>query len=366
MEKLIAINLLTFNTAKLTGVGYFFKRLFEALPPVPGAQFVFFCQPQFPLDEVIRIPDGIQYRRVDVPQFKSKVARIAYEQLIMPFRLRHLNVLYSPCVANPLFSPGTRRITTIYDLTPFFVPDKYGWVQRWYVRSITRLLARLSDQIITTSESSKRDLMEVLGVNGKKLDVVYPFVPRHDACNDIRYEPFFLTVGTRQPAKNVAGVIRAFALFSRELDSEKHKLIVVGGAERGDQCADLAGDLGILDRVEFRGYIDEEELNALYARCKAHITLSFYEGFGIPVLEALSWRKPSVASNISSLPEVMGPTGIKVDPNDLPAAAQAIKAIADEPQKYLAGLQHQLDKFSAEQQVRRFLHVLGLNVSEDA
>lgn len=360
MNKAVGINLLTFDTPALTGVGYFFKRLFEALPPLPNVEFVFFCQRDFPLHDVIQIPAGIRIRLQRVPRFRSKFARVAYEQCILPFLAAHVDVLYSPCVANPLWTFSVPRVTTIYDLTPFVVPDKYGKLQGSYVKWITRLLARCSERVITTSEHSRTDLMRFLGVPESRLDVVYAFVPPRDTSH-VRYDPFFLTVGTRQPAKNLPGVIRAFSIFSRQFDDGAHRLVVVGGVGRGgDESAELAAQLGIQDRVHFAGYVDEDELNRLYETCKGHITLSFYEGFGIPVLEALSWHKPSVASDISSLPEVLGNTGIRVNPRDVESAARAIKDLADDPQRFLSGLEEQLEKFSARTQVERFLQVLGV------
>jgi glycosyltransferase involved in cell wall biosynthesis len=122
----------------------------------------------------------------------------------------------------------------------------------------------------------------------------------------------------------------------------------------------LVSELRIASRVEFRGYVQESIMNELYATCKGHILLSLYEGFGIPVLEALSWRKPSVASNISSLPEVMGSTGILVDPENYEQAACAMKSIADNPTKYLEGIDNQLSKFSPKKEVIAFLKALDI------
>jgi glycosyltransferase involved in cell wall biosynthesis len=361
MKKKIAVNLLSFDTPALTGVGNFFKRLFEALPPLPDIEFWLFCQRGFPLEKLIKIPSGVKVVRLDVPKFSSKTARVIYEQYVLPFRCRDMDILYSPYVGNPLWGVRGRMVTTIYDLTPFFVRRKYGFIQGVYVRTITRLLARCSNQIITTSQSSKEDLKRVLGVPDSRIHVVYASVPRREvSC--IRYDPFFLTVGTRQPAKNLDGVIRAFARFAKQYDTENHRLVVAGGGSRGDDIyVKLTDTLGIRDRVEFLGYVSDPVLNDLYARCKGHIILSFYEGFGIPVVEALSWLKPSVASNVSSLPEVMGSTGILVNPTDCDEAAKAIKALADSPRDFLTGAEQQLRKFSAENQTAAFLRALRLS-----
>jgi glycosyltransferase involved in cell wall biosynthesis len=359
-KKKVAVNLLSFDTRALTGVGNFFKRLFESLPPQPYIEFHFFCQRGFALEELIKIPKGVTVVRIDVPNFSSKITRVLYEQCVLPFRCRQMEILYSPYVGNPLSGIKGRMITTIHDLTPFFVGRKYGFVQGIYVRTITRLLARCSDQIITPSQSSKDDLARVLGVPASRIDVVYASVPRRE-ISTIRYDPYFLTVGTLQPAKNLDGVIRAFAHFAKHYDKEDHRLIVIGGGSNGNEVyAKLVDSLGIRERVEFLGYVSDPVLNDLYAHCKGHIILSFYEGFGLPVAEALSWLKPSVASNISSLPEVAGPTGILVNPNDCEEAAKAIKALADSPRTFLRGAEQQLTKFSAQNQAAAFLRALRI------
>lgn len=358
--KRIGINLLTFDNPELAGVGNFFKRLFEALPPLPNVEFIFFCQRRFPLETSIRMPAGVRVRRLDVPDFKSKWSRVLYEQFVFPFRCRNLDALYSPCVANPVFPLRAQKITTIYDLTPFFVREKYGRIQGTYVRTITNVLARCSDKVVTISESSRGDLSHVLGVRDEAMTVIFAFVEARDTSH-VTYEPFFLTVGTRQPAKNLTGTIRAFASFARQYDTEGHRLIIVGGSGWGNgKYSELVRDLGMEGRIEFAGYVTDDELNSFYSRCKGHILLSFYEGFGIPILEALSWHKPSVASNVSSMPEVMGSTGIAVSPKDVEGAALAIKAVAEDPRKYLSGVQEQLEKFSGKKQVVVFLSVLGI------
>ena len=138
-----------------------------------------------------------------------------------------------------------------------------------------------------------------------------------------------------------------------------HKLYIVGGSGWGtDASTKLVADLNMQDRIIFTGYIPEEQLDELYKTCKGHILLSFYEGFGIPIIEALSWHKPSIASNVSSLPEIMGKTGIQVDPRYHGQVALAINAVAENPTNYLSDIEGQLIKFSKATQVKRFLCLL--------
>jgi glycosyltransferase involved in cell wall biosynthesis len=354
----IGINLLSLGSSQITGTGRFLKQLLEHLPPIENAEFVFFCQRTFDLEGYFKIPPGICYRRVNCPAFGSQFARVAYEQFVMPFKAQGLQVLLSPCVANPVIHPGFRTITTIHDLTPFFVRGKYGIVQQSYVRVISRILALTSSHIITSSENSRTDLVQRLRIKRSKIDVIYHSFNLKD-LSTASFGDYFLFVGTLQPAKNLAGTIRAFALFSRKYDKAHHRLVIVGANGWGhDDCDRLTHELGIESQVVFAGYVSDEELDRLYAGCKGLILMSLYEGFGIPPLEALSWNKPSIVSNLSSLPEVVGRTGIQVAPTNYEEAAKAIRDIAEAPGRYLEGRDEQLVKFAPELQAEKFRRIL--------
>lgn len=356
----IGINLLSIGSNRLVGTGRFLKQLIENFPPIKNAEFVFFCQRHFDLERYFAIPPGLSYRRVDCPSFQSHLARVIYEQLLLPFKARGLDVLFSPCVANPAVHPGIRTITVIHDLTPFFVRGKYGFVQQSYVRSISRILAFASSSIITVSENSRADLVKQFGIDPSKINIVYNSSSRKDLAR-ASYGNYFLFVGTLQPGKNVPGMIRAFALFIQKYDQENHRLVIVGASGWGSEnYAALIQELGMESRITLKGYVSDEELNELYAGCKGLILMSLYEGFGIPPLEALSWNKPSIVSNTSSLPEVVGKTGVKVDPLNCEQAARAMRDVAETPRRFLDGIEEQLAKFAPEAQARKFLHILGV------
>jgi glycosyltransferase involved in cell wall biosynthesis len=354
----IGINLLSLGSSQFTGTGRFLKQLLEHFSPIEDTEFVFFCQRHFDLEGYFKIPSGVCYRQVDCPTFGSQFARVAYEQFVMPFKARGLDVLFSPCVANPAVHPGFRTITTIHDLTPFFVRGKYGFVQQSYVRVISRILALTSSRVLTSSENSRADLIQRLRIKRSKIDVVYHSYNLKD-LSEASFGDYFLFVGTLQPAKNLAGAIRAFALFSKKYDKAHHRLMIVGANGWGhNECEALVRELGMELRISFTGYISDDELDRLYAGCKGLILMSLYEGFGIPPLEALSWNKPSIVSNLSSLPEVVGRTGIQVAPMNFEQGAIAIGDIAEAPDRYLDGRDEQLAKFSAELQAQKFRAIL--------
>jgi glycosyltransferase involved in cell wall biosynthesis len=358
-RKRIGINLLSIGSNRIMGTGRFLKQLIENLPRVENVELVFFCRRRFDLENYFAMPAGLSYRRVDCPSFQSHFGRVVYEQLVMPFKVQGLDVLFSPCVANPAIHPGVPTITVIHDLTPFFVRAKYGFVQQSYVRMISRVLAFASSRIVTVSESSRADLIREFRINPAKIDIVYNSCSRKDLAG-ASYGNYFLFVGTLQPGKNLPDTIRAFALFSRKYDRANHQLVIAGAFGWGSEdYRALIEELGMESRIVLRGYVSDEELNELYAGCKGLILMSLYEGFGIPPLEALSWNKPSIVSKTSSLPEVVGKTGIQVDPSNCEEAARAMGDIAEAPDKFLDGREEQLAKFAPERQAWKFLHILG-------
>jgi len=355
----IGVNLLCFGNDGLGGTWTFSRRLFESMQASDQLEFVFFCRNDFELERWLRIPEGgIKYERRGVSIGGRKWMRVLYEQTVLPFAAEGIDLMFSPYVGNPLFHPRFRTNTTIHDLTPFYVPKKYGRVQGLYVRLMTRLLLIASNKIITVSESSRSDLVERMRTSREKISVVFNMTDR-SVGGVPRFGKYFLFVGTLQPAKNLEGTLRAFARFHERYDVSGHELVVVGADGWGNlRLSSLVEELGIRDCVQFRGYVTDEQLQDLYLGCKALVLLSLYEGFGIPPLEALKYGKPSIVSNVSSLPEVVGKTGIKVDPLDAEAAASAMREIAEAPEKYLCGRGAQLRKFAPEAQVRRFFNVL--------
>ena len=357
----VGINLLCFAGPQLAGAGRFFRNLVENLPPLPGTELHLYCQRQFDPSAHFKIAEGVQWTRVECPQFSNHGSRVLYEQTLLPAYAAGLDVLFSPCVSNPVVHPRLRTVTTIHDVVPFLVDDKYGAFQQNYVRAITRMLAASSTRIVTVSDTSRRDLVTLLGVDDDKIDVVYNVSSKPDG-SEVTYEDFFLFVGTLQPAKNLETTIRSFAYFRRHYDTASHRLVIVGAhGWGGSKYKRLIHELDLEAVVDIAGYITDQELSRLYARCKGLILLSLYEGFGLPPLEALAWKKPSVVSDRSALPEVVGTTGIQVDPMDAVAAALALAKVAAAPEAYLTGRDKQLARYSPQTQVAAFLRAIGID-----
>ena len=219
-------------------------------------------------------------------------------------------------------------VVIMHDLIEFNVPDKFSKLKMFYrTRLADPITAWMADKIITVSINSKKDIVNFLGVKESKIDVVYNGVNREkfkrasaDECERLlskREWPhdFILYAGTiDHPGKNIMGVVRAYEeLRSKE---EYHGSLILAGmpGSGSDVVKEYIESSKYRKDIYLTGYVSDEELIALYSSCDVFVFLSLYEGFGIPPLEALACGAPVIVSNTSSLPEVVGEVGGKVDP----------------------------------------------------
>lgn len=256
--------------------------------------------------------------------------------------LRHPpDVLFVPAHALPLI-PAPRSVVTIHDLGFLYYPEAHTRIQRIYYRLFTRLSARRATRIIAISEATKRDLQHFYRTPASKISVIYHgvhprFAPLADrALLDAalhRYRisaPYLLFISTIQPRKNVARLIEAFARARTRLGPRCDLRLVLAG-KPGWLTAQIerrAAELGIAEAVQFVGYVADADLPALLSGALGYVVPSLYEGFGMTVLEAQACGTPVLASNTSSLPEVVGDAGLLVDPHDVAAIAEGIERLA--------------------------------------
>jgi glycosyltransferase involved in cell wall biosynthesis len=231
------------------------------------------------------------------------------------------------------------KVMSIYDLTCIKYPDLVTSVVRTYDQRIKQCL-QWTDLVITISESSKRDIVEFLEVPSEKIWVT-PLASRYQA-SDISQEtgqrpaalgdsPYILFVSTLEPRKNVVNLIRAFELLKtrKEID---HKLVLVGKKGwRFEPIFQAIRDSAWKADIYHLGYLSDAEVAATYRHADVFAYPSVYEGFGLPVLEAMTWGCPVVTSNTSSLPEVAGDAAMLVDPDDTEALAEALNQVIGDP-----------------------------------
>jgi len=278
-------------------------------------------------------PPGVERRRLRTPPHHR------YEQIALPLELLTLgaDLLHSPDFIPPFRRP-CRSVITIHDLAFVRYPDLLTPESASYYGQVGRAVES-ADQVIAVSEATRRDLLELLKADPAKVAVVYeaasddcvPLSAEEVAAHRERLglpERFILFVGTIEPRKNLPVLLKAFA---RIWEGLRVPLVVVGREgwlhEAVFQTRDL---LGLGDEVMFVGPVDGEQL-VYYYNCAACLVLpSLYEGFGLPVLEAMACGTPVVTSNVSSLPEIVGDAGLTVDPADEEGLADAIIRVLSE------------------------------------
>ncbi|GAC1321768.1 MAG: hypothetical protein NVSMB2_18740 [Chloroflexota bacterium] len=231
-------------------------------------------------------------------------------------------------------------MVTIYDLSFVLYPKAFNLVNRIYLTASTRAAARRARRIITISESTRRDIVRLLGVPADRIDVAYPAIEDHyrilrDAdvaafrvAHDLP-EAFIFAVGTLEPRKNTVGLLHAYA----RLRTPRPPLMIAGGAGwRFSPIFDTVRRLDLVDSVTFLGFVPEDELPLWYNAARLFTFPSLYEGFGLPVLEAMACGVPVVTSRAASLPEVAGLAARVVDPTDTDGLAREMQLVLDDPQ----------------------------------
>jgi glycosyltransferase involved in cell wall biosynthesis len=239
-------------------------------------------------------------------------------------------------------------------------------------RNVKRAIHR-SDKIITISENAKKEICEYYKIPEKKVEVVYLGCPKNikkiDNINLIekiknKYgieKKYILFVGTLEPRKNIRGLIEAYNLIDDKLRSE-YQLVLCGG--KGwyyEEIFDIVRRHKLEKQIVFTGYAEEEDLSSLYSGASAFIYPSFYEGFGLPLLEAFTCGVPVVCSNTSSLPEVGGDAVIYCDPGDTDSLMKSIKTVLENKSLITKNIKkgyEQLKRFSWNDSIEKILEII--------
>jgi len=278
-------------------------------------------------------------------------ARLSQEMLVAP-----PDVLFVPAHVLPLVHPR-RSVVTVHDLGYRHEPQAHRPLDRLYLDISTRYNARAASHVIADSAATRRDLVQLYGTDPQRITVVPLGVdelfqpvtdPARLAAVRAKYGlpgDYLLYVGTLQPRKNLVRLIEAWArvigdwrleIGDCQIENRKSKIgnwtLVIAG-KRGwlyEEIFATARKLGLEGQVLFPGYVPEEDLPALLSGATAFVLPSLYEGFGLPVLEAMACGTPVIAANISSLPEVMGDAGLLVDPLDSDALAAAMQRLVQD------------------------------------
>ncbi len=323
------------------GAGNYIIQLIRALAELgEEASYVVFTQPHG--RELIGLAeqDNLHFELVaEMPPAQ----RLAWEQTRFPGLLRRseVDLLHSLHYTMPLSHP-VKQVVTLHDMTYFLFPGLHTLSKRYFFRAFIRLSGRRADALLADSESTRLDAIRLAGVPPDKittalLGVTEDFAPiqnkqtlRQVAAKYQLPERFILFVGLLEPRKNIVTLLQAYQDNRKNLGGTR---LVIAGRKGWmyNQLQQFVDQLDLGAEVHFTGYVEQADLPAVYNLADVFVYPSIYEGFGLPVLEAMACGTPVITTNISSMPEITGEASILVPPEDLTALGGALSSLLADP-----------------------------------
>lgn len=352
---IIAIDGYEANVDSRVGIGRYAYEIIKHIRSTSSPNSFRTYLPDPPLSDMPEQSEKWKYRLAGPKKF--------WTFLGLPFALTldqpRADVIFSPTHYVPRWV-SIPRVMAIMDVSYLEYPQMFRTRDLHQLVNWTAYSVGVARAILTISEFSKRAIIKAYGVSDKRVIVAYPGLTmpntqtKGNALGD-----YILSVGTLQPRKNFTRLIEAFSQISPKYPGLS--LVIVG--KKGwlyEEILAAPKKHGVESRVQFLNFVSDEELSALYKHAKAFALPSLYEGFGLPVLEAMSFGTPVVVSNVSSLPEIAGEAGIYVDPEDLESIAKGlVEALEGKSRDERArAAKTQVKKFTWEKAARQTLEVL--------
>lgn len=330
-----------------SGIEYYLLNLINALTKMDSQNeyYLFLNRQPFKSLEMKNRLDraGAKIRVSDWPS-RSSFSRLIWDYAVLPRDLKkeRIDIFHGSSFSVPL-AKTCPSVVSIHDLAFSYFPEGYPKASLYYFRILLPLVVKQANMIITDSESSRRDIVDMFAVPTTKVAVVY-----HGIGSDFRIvddpdrlervqrkyritREFMLNVsGLITPRKNLITLFESYAKLRRK-HIMNHQLVVVG--KPGwlySKIFETVARLGLQEDVVFTGPVPYDDLIALYNAAKLLVFPSWYEGFGYPVLESMACGTPVVASNVSSLPEIVGAAGLLVNPADKDELADSINRVLED------------------------------------
>ena len=329
-----------------TGTGFYIINLITGLLNAnTDNEFIIFGDKDI-IDKLVHV--NKKNLSIENVKFKSRISRVFWQLFVLSFKLKkmQINILHSTNYITPLFKFNLKVLVTIHDLTFFLFPEKFTITKRLFFKIMVPVFIKRADEIIAASENTKKDILKFFKIPSQKVAVTFESYPAY-YNSDINksdsmlvlnkygiIKSYFLFVGMIEPRKNILSILKAFIELDEELEED---LVIVG--KKGWYYSEIEQFMGnikdkkLKNKIIFTGFVSEMDLVSLYQNATIFLYPSFYEGFGIPPLEAMVCGVPVITSNTSSLPEVVGDAAIKINPYDYLELKEAIKMLKNNPQK---------------------------------
>ena len=330
---LIGIEAERANNPQKTGVEHYAKQLILALAEIDRVNsYVLYLRTK-PESWLLNLPANFKVKVIPFPVFWTQI-RISWEMLVHP-----VDVLFIPASALPIIHPK-KSVVTIHDIGWRYFPDSFTGFMRNFLEWSTKFAVKNASAIIAVSESTKKDLIKFYSVDESRVVVVYHGFDRNGVVQatglpnqaDVAGRwpalqgPYVFFLSTLQPRKNLEGLIDAFRILKTQNPDLPHKLVIAGKPgwkfepilEKIKQNQDI---------VIYLNHVSDADRFVLLKRADLLVLPSFYEGFGMQILESFDANTPVATSNISSMPEVAGDAAVYFDPKDISDITKAIKMV---------------------------------------
>jgi len=328
----IGIDIRELEKGKFTGIGRYLRQFLSfAAENDKQNEYVLFANQK--TDYNIKVENQ---KLIIIPE---KITFL-WDQIKLPFHLKKqsIDVFLTPYFKAPLYK-SAKTVVIINDIIPLAAPQyqklKY-FLKKSYFRAMTKRTVKKADRIITISQHSKKDIIKFFGIDSTKVEVITLSVEFHN-LDKLKSEKiinrygikdkFIFYFGNFNPHKNIKGLLMAYNKLPDNI--KNHYGLVIGGKKNKhhSDLVKLVKLLAIENKVIFVDFISDEDLPYFYNAAQLFVFPSLYEGFGLPVLEAMACETPVVASNSTSIPEVTGNAAILVDTNDTNQLSKAMKKV---------------------------------------
>jgi glycosyltransferase involved in cell wall biosynthesis len=336
---------------KKVGVGVYAMSLLKEINKIDSNEEYFVAVLRDDREVIELLEDSKVFKVIYLNKiFRKLIFRFLFEQIFIPILILKykIDVIHSLHYSFPLLPMRVKKVVTLHDMTFFLYPEFHKKFNVFFFTKMIRISLRFCDRIICVSEATKNDVLELLkpkNTVSQKIIVIPLGVDLGGKViidenntnilkrNNLSQKKYLLFIGTIEPRKNIKSILIAYSRLSESFS--EYKLVVVG--RKGWHYKDIyqkVAELKLGDKIVFTDFVTETEKNILLKSCYLFLYPSFYEGFGIPVLEALSFGIPTITSNISSMPEVAGDAAILINPYNDQELTDAINLLLTDEYVY--------------------------------
>ncbi len=314
------------NNPVKTGVEHYAKQLILQLAEIDTTnQYILYLRTK-PEDWFLNLPKNFRvkilgYGSIPFPYLWTQL-RLSWEMLVSA-----PDVLLVPAASLPIIHPK-RSVITVHDVAWRLYPETFKILKRWYLEFTTWFACRFAHRVIAVSNATKKDLVKYYKVDGSKVEVVYHGYEAGDHNTETSLslpEKYIVFIGTIQPRKNIIGLIEAFTELKRDHPELSHKLVIAGRV--GWKPEETLVKIKSNSDVVYLGHVSDNDRWPILRYASLYVLPSFYEGFGIPILEAFSMHVPVATANVSSMPEVAGDAAVYFDPKNISEIKKAMQDV---------------------------------------